>query len=87
MDSQEYMLTTIDNPYNPFTQFDNWYAYDENVGYHSCGLLARLAPTSNQLTDAQNQKIIDEAVDEILILFPGLYKKIYLEDQRGGGHS
>ena len=77
MDKREYMLTTVDNPYNPFTQFDNWYAFDEQIGYHSCGLLARLAVTSDELTDEQNQMAIDEAVNDILDLFPGLYKIVY----------
>ena len=26
------MLTTSDNPYDPFTQFDEWYAFDERKG-------------------------------------------------------
>lgn len=72
----EYMLTTIDNPYDPFTQFEGWYAYDEQNGYHSCGLLARFALTSNDLTEEQNQIIINNAMNDIVILFPGIYKKV-----------
>lgn len=77
MDRQDYMLTTVDNPYNPFTQFDNWYAFDEQSGYCSCGLLARLAVTSDELTEEQNQIAIDEAVNDILDLFPDLYTIVY----------
>ena len=84
MESKQYMLTTIDNPYDPFTQFDNWLAYDEQSGYCSCGLLARLALTSKSFTDEQNQKAIDEATNEILKLFPGLYIRVYSDEVRQG---
>lgn len=71
----EYMLTTIDNPYDPFTQFDSWYAYDEQSGYHTCGLMARFALTSNELSEEENEREIDRATDLILNLFPGLYRR------------
>ena len=32
------MLTTTDNPYNPFTQFDQWYDYDLLAHHNSCGM-------------------------------------------------
>lgn len=59
------MLTTRDNPFNPFTQFDEWYRYDEFYGHHSCGMLARFAFTSDELTEEENDEIINEAIDEI----------------------
>ena len=34
-------LTTTDNPYNPFTQFDQWYTYDYDKGYMTCALVAK----------------------------------------------
>ncbi len=45
----EYMLTTVDNPFSPFTQWVEWYAYDTASGYHTCALLARIAITSDEL--------------------------------------
>lgn len=81
MDEPEYMLTTSDNPYDPFTQFDQWYAYDEQNGYHSCGLLARLALTSKNLTDEQNKQILNDTINDIIMLFPGLYKKVSKSSQ------
>lgn len=73
----DYMLTTVDNPFNPFTEFDSWLAYDEQSGYNTNGLLARLTLDSNELTDRENEMAIDHAVDDILNLFPGLYKKAW----------
>lgn len=62
------MLSTRDNPFNPFTQFDDWYRYDEIYGHHSCGMLARFAFTADELTDEENDEIINEAIDEICSL-------------------
>ena len=41
------MLTTTDNPYNPFKNFDEWFMYDTEKGYNSCGYLARIAKLSD----------------------------------------
>ena len=48
------MLTTIDNPYDPFDQFDEWYSYDMDAGYNTCAYLARVSFTSDSLSDKEN---------------------------------
>lgn len=58
-------LTTVDNPYNPFTQYEAWYRFDEGKGYHSCSYLARIARTSDQLSDAENEQELERAIDDI----------------------
>lgn len=76
------MLTTIDNPFNPFTQFDNWFSFDESLGYHSCSYLARIAKTSNDLSDEDYEMEVEDAIDEIIELDPfGIYKKVYEDDK------
>lgn len=71
------MLTTIDNPYDPFTQWDQWYAYDEGKGYHSCSYLARIARISDELSDAEQEAAIDEAIHEICEYnLNGMYKAV-----------
>lgn len=71
------MLSTVDNPFNPFTQFDDWQAYDERNGYYSCNYLARIAFTSDALSDEENDRIIENAIDEIVKTNPlGIYRKI-----------
>jgi hypothetical protein len=75
------MLTTIDNPFNPFTQFDEWYAYDVGKGYHTCAYLARITVSSEELSEEDESVAIEAAINEILeINVLGLYKKI-VEDE------
>ena len=73
------MLTTSDNPFDPFIQFDDWYAYDVDMGYYSCAFLARVTITSDELSIYDQDDAIEAAIDEIVaenIL--GLYKKVSL---------
>lgn len=73
-------LTTFDNPFSPFEQFNEWFLYDVTKGYNSCGYLARIARTSDQLSDEENQAEIERAIDEIISLdFMNVYKKVNAE--------
>ena len=74
------MLTTIDNPFSPFTQWDEWKRYDEDKKYYTCSYLARIAKTSDDLSEADYNKAIDDAIEEIVSLnINGMYTKIYEE--------
>lgn len=76
------MLSTVDNPYNPFDDFDNWYNYDVRHGYNSCSYLSRIANTSDELSENLNQLEIERAIDEILEFnINGLYCKVTREVQ------
>ena len=78
MEPKGVALTTIDNPFNPFTDFTKWFLYDIEKGYYSCAYLSRIARTSDQLSDAENLNEIERAIDEIIRLdFMGIYKKVY----------
>lgn len=71
------MLTTFDNPYDPFEQFDSWYMFDLDKGYNSSSYLDRIARTSDQLTEEENDKEIERAIDEIIKYdFMNIYKKV-----------
>ena len=72
------MLTTIDNPFNPFQQWEDWKRYDEDHGYYTCQYLARIAKTSDDLSDSDNDRAVANAIEEILELnILGIYKKVY----------
>ena len=64
------MLTTKDNPFDPFDHFDSWFMYDTQNGYNTCGLIARIAHTSNALSDAENDKEVERAIEEIIFYDP-----------------
>lgn len=77
------MLTTIDNPYSPFTQGDQWYWFDRQMGYYTPEYLARIAKTSSALSDAQNDAIYEDAINEIVSLnVLGIYKKVHPSDYK-----
>lgn len=74
------MLTTIDNPFDPFEDFDSWYMFDMQNGYCSCGYLARIAHTSDQLSEAENDEEVERAIDEIIKYdFMNIYTKVVQE--------
>lgn len=76
----ECALTTIDNPYDPFEQFDSWLMFDTDKGYNSCAYLDRIARTSDQLSDQENSQEIERAIDEIIKYdFMNVYKKVKKE--------
>lgn len=80
LSTREVYITTSDNPYDPADQFDEWFAYDEAHGYHTCSLLDRIANTSLYgLSDEYNTFAIERAIDEIIRFSGETYVKIVKE--------
>ena len=63
---QNCMLTTIDNPFNPFEQFTSWFLFDVEKGYNSCSRVARIAKLSDDLSEDETNREIERAIDEII---------------------
>lgn len=77
------MLTTFDNPYDPFTQFEKWFLFDTEKGYNTCAYLGRIVRTSDEFTDEENNLANERAIDEIIKYdFRNIYKKVCLNVQK-----
>lgn len=73
----KHLLTTVDNPYDPFTEFREWYSFDEAAGYHTSALLARIVITSDELSDVEQEMAVEHAIDEIVKEnVTGMFRKV-----------
>lgn len=82
-----YGLTTKDNPYDVFENFYEWANFDHQMGYNTSELLARIARTSDELSEEENQREIERAIDIIISMHPQIsdekcieYIKVFKEN-------
>lgn len=74
------MLTTFDNPFDPFEQFIPWFLFDVEKGYNSCGILARIADITESMTEEEYIIETERAIDEIIFNdFTNVFKKVSKE--------
>lgn len=72
----KYMLTTFDNPYNPFVDFVSWYMFDCENGYNTSSHLARIVNLDNEMTQKEVDEERNRAIDLMLEYdFEGNYFK------------
>ena len=75
--NSECMLTTVDNPYNPFEQFESWFLFDTEKGYNSSSYLARIAELTDDMSENERDIEVERAIDEIIMYdFTGMRMKI-----------
>jgi len=79
---KEIKLTTFDNPFSPFTQFDEWYQFDTVHGYDTLGTLARMTMVSPQLSEEDQKRIIESSMIDLVKLLPKIYKIVIKEDYK-----
>ena len=73
----EYMITTVDNPYNPFEDFVRWFEWDHIAGYNSWERVARFMSDSNNLTNEEELLDTEKAIDQVVMNdFTNLYRKV-----------
>lgn len=79
----EYMLTTFDNPYNPFTDYKAWLAFDIRMGYNTSAFLARIAMLPEDLPEPYQSMAIQDAIDEIVKEnVSGMWRKVSRESYK-----
>lgn len=79
--AKDHMLTTLDNPFNPFEDFDSWFMFDVEKGYYSCSRLARITNITDDMTQKEESDEIERAIDEIIKYDPlNIYIKVSEEE-------
>lgn len=69
--------TTLDNPFDPFEDMENWKRFDEDYGYHTVSLLCRYLHDSDELSDEHYYEALEDAVDIVCRINPtGNYRKV-----------
>jgi hypothetical protein len=75
------MISTVDNPYDPRTDFEAWYMWDTGQGYNTSAYLARVAAVADEFPEAVQDRNIELAIDEIISLHSGgMYIKLPIEE-------
>lgn len=73
----ECMLTTFDNPFDPFDEFTSWFLFDEEKGYRTCSRLARIVNLSDDMSEVEVDAETERAIDEIIYYdILNIYKKV-----------
>ena len=81
MADNDYLLTTTDNPYNPFDQFSLWELFDKEKGHNTCDLIGRLSQLSDDMTQKEEEEEYDRVAEFIIFNDPhDKYKKFYKQN-------
>lgn len=76
-------LTTFDNPYDPFDQFNLWFMFDIEKGYNTCGYVARITQLTDDMSEEEENVEVERAIDEIIQNdFLNIYKKVKRNDPK-----
>ena len=76
-----WMITTLDNPHDPTTDFRSWYLWDEAQGYHTSAYLARVTAVAEEFPEPVQDAQVETAIDEIIAMHDGgMYKKVWVDD-------
>lgn len=79
----EFMLTTVDNPFDPFEQFTSWFLFDIEKGYNTCSLLGKILSKNGvsafgNLSQKELDEAADNAIEEIIEHdFLNIYKRVF----------
>ena len=66
METYNVYLTTFDNPFDPFDDFLNWFLFDVENGYNSCGIVARITNIKSDFTQKEIDEEIERAIDRFI---------------------
>ena len=86
---REVNITTVDNPYDPFDDFEHWLQFDTEKGYYTSSKLGRLTNLRNDMSEAEEAEEIERAIDRLIEIDPfDVYIKVTRNgDKDGRGES
>ena len=64
------MISTKDNPFDPFDDFNAWLLFDKEKGYDSNERVARLAHITEDMTEEESDKEFERAMDRLIEIDP-----------------
>ena len=79
MAGKETFITTVDNPFDYFTQFEDWLNYDRLMGYYTCEYVGRLAKLAPDISEEDEYLELNRVFDSIIEWNGGMYKKVFKE--------
>lgn len=83
LDYRTFSITTIDNPFNPFDDFENWFLFDCEKNYYTLNKLARLSKVDDSMTEKEESKEIERAIERLIEIDPlDIYIKVYKKDSK-----
>jgi len=78
--NKQFHITTIDNPFDPFENFDDWFQFDVEKGYYSCSKIARIVENIENTEEKQEDELLEEAIDRLIEIDPlDIYRKLVKE--------
>lgn len=80
MTTKQVRITTIDNPFDPFDNSENWLMFDIEKGYYTNNKIARLVNLTDDMTDKEELEEIERAIDRLIEIDPlDIYIKVIRE--------
>lgn len=75
------MLTTYDNKFDPFDEWEKWYDFDTDLQHphNTCAYLARMTDASPEMSQADQELATLIAMQKIIEFEPETYKLITKE--------
>lgn len=74
---KDVFITTYDNPYDYFKQFDQWLDFDRQKGYFTLEYVARLARLAPDLSEEEERIEMENTFDKMIEWNGSFYKKVY----------
>lgn len=75
-------ITTIDNPFDPIDEFDQWLLFDLEKGYYTSSTIARLTHLKDDMSQYEEDTEVERAINRLIELDPlDIYIKIIKNDK------